>query len=27
VSFCQVSIFAKLLCQTVGGQFFMFCPN
>jgi hypothetical protein len=27
VSFCQVSIFAKLVCQTVGGQFFLFCQN
>jgi hypothetical protein len=25
--FCQVSIFAKLVCQTVGGQFFLFCQN
>jgi hypothetical protein len=24
---CQVSIFAKLVCQTVGGQFFLFCQN
>jgi hypothetical protein len=22
--FCQISIFAKLICQTVGGQFFLF---
>jgi hypothetical protein len=25
--FCQVSIFAKLICQTVGVQFFLFCQN
>jgi hypothetical protein len=25
--FCQVSIFAKLICQTVGGQFFLFLPK
>jgi hypothetical protein len=25
--FCQVSIFAKLVCQTVGGQFFLFCQK
>jgi hypothetical protein len=25
--FCQVSIFAKLVCQTVGGYFFLFCRN
>jgi hypothetical protein len=25
--FCQVSIFAKLVCQTVGGHFFSFCQN
>jgi hypothetical protein len=25
--FCQVSIFAKFVCQTVGGQFFLFCQN
>jgi hypothetical protein len=25
--FCQVSIFAKLVCQTVGGHFFLFCQN
>jgi hypothetical protein len=25
--FCQVSIFAKLVCQTVGGKFFLFCQN
>jgi hypothetical protein len=25
--FCQVSIFAKLVCQTVGGQFLLFCQN
>jgi hypothetical protein len=25
--FCQVSIFAKLVCQTVGDQFFLFCQN
>jgi hypothetical protein len=25
--FCQVSIFAKLVCQTVGAQFFSFCQN
>jgi hypothetical protein len=25
--FCQVSIFAKLVCQTVGEQFFSFCQN
>jgi hypothetical protein len=25
--FCQVSIFAKLVCQTVGGQFFLFYQN
>jgi hypothetical protein len=25
--FCQVSIFAKLVCQTVGRQFFSFCQN
>jgi hypothetical protein len=25
--FCQVSIFAKLVCQTIGGQFFFFCQN
>jgi hypothetical protein len=25
--FCQVSIFSKLVCQTVGGQFFLFCQN
>jgi hypothetical protein len=25
--FCQVSIFAKLVCQTVGGQLFSFCQN
>jgi hypothetical protein len=27
VSFCQVSIFAKSVCQTAGGQFFLFCEN
>jgi hypothetical protein len=27
VSFAKVSIFAKLVCQTVGGQFFLFCQN
>jgi hypothetical protein len=25
--FCQVSIFAKLVYQTAGGQFFLFCQN
>jgi hypothetical protein len=25
--FCQVSIFAKLVCQTVGGQLFLFLPK
>jgi hypothetical protein len=25
--FRQVSIFAKLVCQTVGGQFFLFCQD
>jgi hypothetical protein len=25
--FCQVSIFAKFVLQTVGGQFFSFCQN
>jgi hypothetical protein len=25
--FCQVSIFAKLVSQTVGGQFFLFCQD
>jgi hypothetical protein len=25
--FCRVSIFAKLVCQTVGDQFFLFCQN
>jgi hypothetical protein len=25
--FCQVSIFAKLVCQIVGGQFSLFCQN
>jgi hypothetical protein len=25
--YCQVSIFAKLVCQTVGDQFFSFCQN
>jgi hypothetical protein len=25
--FCQVSIFAKLVCQTVVDQFFLFCQN
>jgi hypothetical protein len=25
--FCQVSIFAKLVCQTVGCQIFLFCQN
>jgi hypothetical protein len=25
--FCQVSIFAKLICQTVGGQFFLVLPK
>jgi hypothetical protein len=25
--FYQVSIFTKLVCQTVGGQFFLFCQN
>jgi hypothetical protein len=24
---CQLSIFAKLVCETVGGQFFLFCQN
>jgi hypothetical protein len=24
---CQVSIFVKLVCQTVRGQFFLFCQN
>jgi hypothetical protein len=25
--FCQLSIFAKLVCQTVGDRFFLFCQN
>jgi hypothetical protein len=25
--FCQVSIFAKLVCQTAGDYFFLFCQN
>jgi hypothetical protein len=25
--FCQVSIFANLICQIVGGHFFSFCQN
>jgi hypothetical protein len=25
--FCQVSICAKLVCQTVEGQLFLFCQN
>jgi len=24
---CQVAIFAKLICPTVGGNFFLFCQN
>jgi hypothetical protein len=27
VEFCQVSIFAKLVCQAIANQFFMFCQN
>jgi hypothetical protein len=25
--FCQVSIFAKLVCQTIGGYFFLILPK
>jgi hypothetical protein len=27
VSFAKFLFFAKLVCQTVGGQFFLFCQN
>jgi hypothetical protein len=27
VSFAKFLFFSKLVCQTVGGQFFLFCQN